>query len=100
MFWIKLAIFAVILLVVLVVGVEFSTLNADVVAIHYLQGTTMLPLSLVVVCAFAAGVVLTGLFGAFVVVPLRWQVARLRQLISGKDQEISVLSKKIERDTR
>lgn len=100
MFWIKLAVFAVILLVVLVVGIEFSTLNADAVAVHYLQGTLMLPLSLVVVCAFAAGVVLTGLFGVFVVLPLRWRVARLQQIVSGKEMEISLLSKKIERDAR
>jgi lipopolysaccharide assembly protein A len=100
MFWIKLVAFTVVLLVVLIIGLEFSTLNADSVTIHYLQGTTTLPLSLVVVCAFAAGVALTGLFGAFVVVPLRWQVARLRQLVSSKDQEISLLSKKIGRDAR
>lgn len=100
MFWIKLAVFAVILLIVLVIGIEFSTLNADTVAVHYLQGTAMVPLSLVVVCAFAAGVALTGLFGVFVVLPLRWQVARLRQLVSNKDQEIHLLSRKVERDAR
>jgi uncharacterized membrane protein YciS (DUF1049 family) len=52
----------------------------------------------VVVCAFAAGVLLTSLVGAFVVLPLRWRAARLRQAISSKDQEISLLAKKVGRD--
>jgi hypothetical protein len=40
----------------------------------------------------------TALIGAFVVLPLRWQVARLRQAVAGKDQEISLLAKKTGRD--
>ncbi|MFO1420512.1 MAG: LapA family protein [Candidatus Competibacteraceae bacterium] len=84
MFWIKFVLIAAILLVVLLVGVEFSTLHADPVLVNYLLGTATLPLSLVVVCAFAAGVVVTLLVGAFVVLPLRWQVARLRQAVSAR----------------
>jgi uncharacterized integral membrane protein len=102
MFWIRLikvVLIAAILLVVLVLGVEFSTLHSDPVTVNYLIGTAVMPLSLLVVCAFAAGVMLTGLVGMFIVLPLRWQVARLRQVASSKDQEISLLSKKIGRDT-
>jgi putative membrane protein len=101
MFWIrliKIVLMLAILLVVLVLGVEFSTLHADLVTVHYLIGTATMPLSLLVVCAFATGVVLTGIVGAFVVLPLRWQAARLRQVVSNKEQEISLLSKKIGRD--
>lgn len=98
MFWIKFILIAAILLVILLLGVEFSTLHADSVTINYLLGTTALPLSLVVVCAFAAGALVTALIGAFVVLPLRWQVARLRQIVSGKDQEISMLVRKAGRD--
>ncbi len=96
--FIKYLLIAAILLVVLLLGVEFSTLHADPVPIDYLLGKTTLPLSLVVVCAFAAGVLLTSLVGAFVVLPLRWRAARLRQAISSKDQEISLLAKKVGRD--
>ncbi len=60
MFWIKFILIAAILLVVLLLGVEFSTLNTDPVTVKYLLGETVLPLSLVVVCAFAAGVLVTG----------------------------------------
>lgn len=98
MFWIKFILIAAILLVILLLGVEFSTLHANPVTVNYLLGTMTLPLSLVVVCAFAAGALVTALIGAFVVLPLRWQVTRLRQLISNKDQEISMLVRKAERD--
>lgn len=100
MFWIKFILIAAILLVVLLFGVEFSTLHADSVTVNYLLGTTTQPLSLVVICAFAAGVLVAALVGAFVVLPLRWQVARLRQTVSGKDQEISLLARKAGRDVR
>lgn len=99
MFWIKFILITVILLTVLLVGVEFSTLHSDLVTVNYLLGTTTQPLSLVVVCAFAAGAFVTALIGAFVVLPLRWQVNRLRQAITGKDQEISLLARKVGRDS-
>lgn len=101
MFWIKFikfALIAAILLVVLLLGVEFSTLNANPVPINYLFGKAEPPLSLVVVCAFTAGVLVTSLVGAFVVLPLRWRAARLRQTVAGKDQEINLLAKKAGRD--
>ena len=100
MFWIKFILIAAILLVVLLLGLEFSTLNTEPVTVKYLLGETVQPLSLVVICAFAAGVVMAALVGAFVVLPLRWQVARLRQAVSGKDQEISLLTRKAGRDVR
>ena len=94
MFWIKFILIAAILLVVLLLGLEFSTLNTNAVTVRYLLGTTTQPLSLVVICAFSVGVFVTALGGAFVVLPLRWQVARLRQAVSSKDQEINLLAKK------
>jgi len=103
MFWIKfvkVVLIAGLLLVVLLLGVEFSTLHADPVTVDYLLGKTTLPLSLVVVCAFAAGVIVTAMIGAFVVLPLRWQVARLRQILASKEQEINLLARKAGRDSR
>ena len=79
MFWIKSILIAAILLAVLLLGLEFSTLHADPVTVNYLLGTTSLPLSLVVVCAFALGVAVTAMVGAFVVLPLRWQVRTVRR---------------------
>lgn len=98
MFWIKFVLVAIVLLVFLLLGVEFSILHADSVTIHYLSGKTEVPLSLVVVCAFTAGAVVTAAIGAYIVLPLRWQVARLRHLVSSKDQEINTLLRKVGRD--
>jgi len=100
MSWIKFVLIAVILLVVLVLGVEFSTLHADPVTVNYMLGTATLPLSLVVVCAFAAGAGVATLIGAFVVLPLRWQVARLRQTLSSKEQDLNLLLRKAGREVR
>ena len=79
MFWIKSILIAAILLAVLLLGLEFSTLHADPVTVNYLLGTTSLPLSLVVVCAFALGVAVTAMVGAFVVLPLRWKMRTVRR---------------------
>ncbi|HOW63140.1 MAG TPA: LapA family protein [Candidatus Contendobacter sp.] len=98
MFWIKVILITIVLLVVLLLGVEFSTLNANPVQVDYLLYKLELPLSLVVVGAFTAGAVVTALIGAFIVLPLRWRAARLQQAIAGKDQEISLLAKKVGRD--
>ncbi|PIE83604.1 MAG: hypothetical protein CSA09_01830 [Candidatus Contendobacter odensis] len=100
MSWIKFILIAAIFLVVLLVGVEFSTLHADKVTINYLLGMTTQPLSMVVVCAFAAGVVVTMLIGATIVLPLRLQVSRLQQSVVSKDHEIKLLKKKAGRDVR
>ena len=100
MYWIKFILIAALLLVVLLVGIEFSTLHADPVTINYLLGTVTLPLSVAVISAFSAGVILTALIGAFMVFPLRWQVARLRQAVSSKDQEIQTLHRKVGREAR
>ncbi|MFZ1641979.1 MAG: LapA family protein [Candidatus Contendobacter sp.] len=101
MLWIKIIKFALIVaifLVLLLLGVEFATLHTQQVDVNYLLGTTTLELAWVVVGAFASGVLLTALIGAFVVLPLRWRVARLRQAVAGKDQEISLLARKAGRD--
>ncbi|MBK8181487.1 MAG: LapA family protein [Candidatus Competibacteraceae bacterium] len=98
MFWIKFILIAAILLIVLLIGVEFSTLNADPVTVKYLLGSTTVPLSLAMISAFAAGVVVTVLVGLFVLLPLSWQASRLRQAVSLKDQEIKLLAKKAGRE--
>ena len=97
MFWIKFVLIAAILLVVLLLGVEFSTLHTEPVTINYLVGTTTLELAWVVVGAFAAGVLVTALVGMFVVLPLRWRVTRLRRVVSDREQEIGALARKLGR---
>ncbi|HCK80005.1 MAG TPA: hypothetical protein DIC59_00855 [Candidatus Competibacteraceae bacterium] len=100
MYWIKLILTVAILFVVLLLGVEFSTLNAEPVTVKYLFGEARGPLSLVAIGAFAVGVLLTALIGAFMLLPLRWQVARLRQSLFSKEQEFNLLAKKVGREAR
>jgi len=100
MFWIKFILIAALLSVVLVLGLEFSTLHTQLVTVNYLLGTANLELAWVIVGAFAAGVLISALVGVFVVLPLRWQVARLRQATASKDHEISLLAKKVGREAR
>lgn len=100
MFLIKFILIAAILFVVLLIGVEFSTLNADPVTIKYLLGETTVPLALAMISAFAVGAILAALIGASMVLPLRLQLSRLRQTMLAKDQEINLLNKKVGRDIR
>lgn len=94
-FWIKFTLVGAVLLAVLLLGVEFTTLNADPVTVNFLYGSMQQPLSLIVISAFAVGVLLTLFIGMFIVFPLRWQLSRLRQTVSDKEQEIKLLAKKV-----
>lgn len=80
-------------LVVLVIGIEFAAVNSTPVTVNYFLGTLSLPLSLVVVCAFTVGVLLTLLVGATVVLPLRLRAAGLRRDVAARDYEIERLRK-------
>jgi uncharacterized integral membrane protein len=93
--WIKFILVSAVLLAVLLLGVEFTTLNADLVTVNFLYGSMKQPLSLVVISAFATGVLVTLFIGMFIVLPLRWQLSRLRQTVSSKEQEINLLAKKV-----
>ena len=82
------------ILIILVVGVEFSAVNSDPVTVNYILGTTAWPLSLVVVCAFSLGALVTAIVGLGIVLPLRWRVARLQRTVSSRENEIGALLKK------
>lgn len=96
--WVKSILVIAILLVVLLVGVEFSTLNADTVTIKYLFGTATASLSSALISAFAVGAFVAGLIGMSMTLLLRRQVARLRQAVSTKEQQIYLLTKKVGRE--
>lgn len=87
----------IVFLIVLLLGVEFSTVNSDPVTVNYLLGTASWPLALVVVCAFAVGVLVTFLVSLSVVLPLRWRVMRLQRAVSNKEDELGTLRKRSDR---
>lgn len=100
MFWIKWAVMVAVLLVVFLLGVEFSTLNATLVTVHYLEGTVEVPLSFVALCSFTAGVILSTVFGLFFMLPVYWRLMRLRYTLSHKEQTIHALSQQLGRESR
>lgn len=97
MFWLKFIAMAVILAAVLALGVEFSVLHDQPVTVNYLLGSTTQPLALVAISAFALGALLALLIVSFIIVPLRWRVSRLQQAATAKDEEIRLLTKRLER---
>ena len=95
MFWLKFLFAAVIVLIVTVAGIEFFFVNAHTVEVNYILGKVSIHLSWVMLFAFCAGVLLTIIVGAFVVLPLRWQVARLRHTVDSQEEEINTLAKQV-----
>jgi len=79
----------VILLAILVVGLELAAVNSDPVTVNYLLGSGYWPLSVVIVCAFTAGV----LFSLIIVLPLRLRLQRLRSAVADQANEIETLRK-------
>jgi uncharacterized membrane protein YciS (DUF1049 family) len=78
-------------ILVLFVGVAFSSLNSDPVVVHYYLGSAELPLSVVVVSAFAVGVLCAFLVSLNVFLGSRWRLSRLRRDVRAREQEISLL---------
>ncbi len=81
----------VFLLVLLVIGISFSTLNAESVELNYYFGTQELPLSLALVVAMGIGAIfgLVGSLGA--IVRLRRRIMQLKRSVKMAEREISHL---------
>ncbi len=77
--------------IVLIVGISFSSLNSHVVDVNYYLGTMSLPLSLVVISAFALGVICAFIVGLTTFWGLRWKVGRLQRDVNHREQEIRSL---------
>ena len=76
---------------VLIVGISFSSLNSHVVDVNYYLGTMSLPLSLVVISAFALGVICAFIVGLTTFWGLRGKVGRLQRDVNHREQEIRAL---------
>lgn len=94
MSWIKYVLSFLVFLLVLLVGLEFALINSDPVKVNYFTGSVQVPLSAVVVSAFAVGVVLCGLLSlVLAVLPLRWRAGRLQRLLTAAQSELATLRK-------
>jgi lipopolysaccharide assembly protein A len=73
---------------VLVLGVSFSSLNSAPVEVNYYIGKIQLPLSVVVVCSFALGVLCALLITAQRALAQRLRLASLRREVARKNAEL------------
>lgn len=81
----------VFLLILLIVGVSFSSLNSESVELNYYFGTKELPLSLSLVIAIGVGAIF-GLLGSLgVIMRLKRQVMKLKKSVKSAEREASHL---------
>ncbi len=80
-------------LLVLLLGISFSSLNSDPVTVNYYIGSITLPLSVVVVSALAIGVIAAFVISLTSVLAFRVRIANLRRNVRQRDQELTALRK-------
>ena len=78
-------------LLVVIIGVTFSLLNADVVVINYYFGEKTLPLSILIILSFAVGGVIGTLFGLVYSFRMFRENSRLKKKVSMSEKEIENL---------
>ena len=81
----------VFLLIIIILGVTFATLNSQVVTINYYLGHNNMPLSLLLVSVFAAGCILGLLVSAWIVLKTKMQNRKLRKRLQLADKEVENL---------
>ena len=75
-------------LLVVILGVVFSVLNADTVQLHYYLGTVELPLSLVLILAMIVGALL-GVFSSLgFIISSRRSASKLKRSVEVAEKEI------------
>lgn len=79
------------LLLLVILGITFAILNADLVTIHYYIGSKQLPLSLLLVISLGAGLFVSFLYMGLVVLRLKSERRRLRKRLSIAEKEIDNL---------
>ncbi len=79
------------LLAIVIFGMTFATLNSESVTINYYFDQSTLPLSLLLVIAFAMGCLLGIVVGLWLVLKAKLRNYRLRQRLSLAEREIENL---------
>lgn len=79
------------LLIVIIFGISFASLNSDAVTIHYYLGQRSLPLSLLLVLVFAFGCLIGMLAGLWLLFKSKLSNHRIRQRLSLAEKEIENL---------
>ena len=79
------------LLVIVIFGMTFATLNSESVTINYYLDQSTLPLSLLLVLVFALGCLVSMVVGVWLVIKAKVHNYRLRQRLSLAEKEIENL---------
>lgn len=77
------------LTLIIVLGFTFACLNTTAVSINYYIGTSLLPLSLLLIMTFAVGMIIAMIFNLAWVVQLKRKNYLNRQKIKRLEQELS-----------
>lgn len=78
-------------LIILLLGISFAVLNAQLVSINYYLGASKLPLSLLLVIVLGIGAVLGWITGVFVWLRLKVENTKLTHRIKVVEKEVSQL---------
>ena len=79
------------LLIIVIFGMTFATLNSESVTINYYISQTTLPLSLLLVLIFALGCLLGMIVGIWLLIKAKLYNYRLRQRLNLAEKEIENL---------
>jgi putative membrane protein len=79
------------LLLIIIIGVTFATLNSDTVTIHYYIGNRVIPLSLLLVIVLTIGSALGMMVGFWLVLKAKLRIYRLKQRLKLAEKEIENL---------
>ena len=86
----RIVIFTVLLLVILI-GLSFALMNADMASLNFYFGKIEAPLSLVMVIALALGAVMGVLASMWVVIAQKRELSKLRKAVKITEKEIANL---------
>lgn len=81
----------IIILLIVVFGVTFSTLNSESVTVNYYFGQSSLPLSMLLVLVFTFGCIVGLIVGFWMVIKSKIINHRLRQRLNLAEKEIENL---------
>lgn len=79
------------LLVIIVLGVSFATLNSGVVTLQYYLGHKTMPLSLLLVSVFIIGCLLGVLVALSIIIKLKLKNYKIRQRLKLAEKEVANL---------
>lgn len=80
-----------VILLIIVFGVTFATLNSTQVTVNYYVAQSTLPLSLLLALVFSGGCVVGVLVGLWLLLKAKMKNRRLRQRLSLAEKEIANL---------